>query len=86
MKDKQFWNNLCVYQEMSILEMMELIDDFREEAKQAGKEMTVLVMDELYNKCNLILLQNSVLHHYTTSKDFPLTSAVTIEINAQNEQ
>jgi hypothetical protein len=86
MKDKQFWNNLCVYQEISILEMMELIDDFREEAKQAGKEMAVLVMDELYNKCNLILLQNSVLHHYTTSKDFHLTSATTIEINAQNEQ
>jgi hypothetical protein len=86
MKDKQFWNNLCVYQEMSILEMMELIDDFREEAKQAGKEMTVLVMDELFNKCNLILLQNSVLHHYTTSKEFHLTSAATIEINAQNEQ
>jgi hypothetical protein len=70
---------------MSILEMMELVDDFREEAKQAGKQMTVLVMDEMFNKCNLILLQNSVLHHYTTSKDFPLTSATTIEINAQNE-
>jgi hypothetical protein len=86
MKDKQFWNNLCVYQEASILELMELINDFREEAKQAGKEMTVLVMDELFNKCNLILLQNSVLHHYTISKEFPLTSAATIEINAQNEQ
>jgi hypothetical protein len=48
--------------------------------------MAVLVMDEMYNKCNLVLLQNSVLHHYTTSKDFPLTSAVTIEINALNEQ
>ncbi len=86
MKDKQFWKNLCVYQESSILEMMELIDDFREEAKQAGKEMTVLVMDELQNKCNLILLQNSVLHHYTTSKEFQVTSPATIEINAQNEQ
>lgn len=86
MKDKKFWKNLCVYQEMSILEMMELIDDFREEARQAKKEMTVLIMDELYNKCNLIFLQNSVLHHYTISKEFHLTSPTTIEINAQNEQ
>jgi len=86
MKDKQFWNNLCVYQEVSILELMELIDDFREEARQAGRKMSVVVMDELYNKCNLILLQNSVLHHYSKSEDFSLTSAAALESNALTEQ
>jgi hypothetical protein len=86
MKEKKFWNRLCEYQEMTILEMMELIADFREEAKQAGKKMSVLIMDELYNKCNLILLQNSVLHHYSISKDFHLTSFTTMEMNAHTKQ
>jgi len=83
MKEKKFWNRLCEYQEMTILEMMELIADFREEAKQAGKKMSVLIMDELYNKCNL---QNSVLHHYSISKDFHLTSFTTMEMNAHTKQ
>ena len=83
---KRFWNRLCDYQEITILEMMELIADFREEAKHAGKKMSVLIMNELYNKCNLILLQNSVLHHYTTSKDFLLTSTNTLETNADIKQ
>jgi hypothetical protein len=82
MKEKPLWNKMCLYQEMTILELLELIDDFREEARQAGKKMSVLVMNELYNKCNLILLQNSVLHHYSTSKDFHPTSATTLETNA----
>jgi hypothetical protein len=86
MKEKKFWNRLCEYQEITILEMMELIADFREEAKQAGKKMSVLIMDELYNKCNLILLQNSVLHHYSISKDFHITSPTTIEMNAHIKQ
>lgn len=86
MKEKKFWNRLCEYQEITILEMMELIVDFREEAKQAGKKMSVLIMDELYNKCNLILLQNSVLHHYSISKDFHLTSFTTMEMNAHTKQ
>ncbi len=86
MKDERYWNNLCVYQEITILELMELIDDFREEARQAGKRMSVVVMDELYNKCNLILLQNSVLHHYSTTVDFNLTSAAALESNALNDQ
>jgi hypothetical protein len=86
MKEKKFWNRLCEYQEITILEMMELIVDFREEAKQAGKKMSVLIMDELYNKCNLILLQNSVLHHYSISKDFHLTSSTTMEMNAHTKQ
>ncbi|HVN71242.1 MAG TPA: hypothetical protein VMU10_04395 [Desulfomonilia bacterium] len=83
---QQYWKRLCDYQEIAILEMMELIADFREEAKQAGKKMSVLIMNELYNKCNLILLQNSVLHHYTTSKDFLLTSTSTLETNAEIKQ
>ena len=86
MKEKKFWNRLCEYQEITILEMMELIADFREEAKQAGKKMSVLIMDDLYNKCNLILLQNSVLHYYSISKDFHLTSPTTIEMNAHIKQ
>ncbi len=86
MKEKKFWDRLCEYQEITILEMMELIADFREEAKQAGKKMSVLIMDELYNKCNLILLQNSVLHYYSISKDFHLTSPTTMEMNAQIKQ
>jgi len=86
MKEKKFWNRLCEYQEITILEMMELIADFREEAKQAGKKMSVLIMDDLYNKCNLILLQNSVPHYYSISKDFHLTSPTTIEMNAHIKQ
>lgn len=86
MKDRQYWNNLCIYQENTILELMELIDDFREEARQAGKKMSVVVMDELYNKCNLILLQNSVLHHYSTSDEFKATSVEALESNALNDQ
>jgi hypothetical protein len=75
MREKPLWNKMCLYQD----------EDFREESRQAGKKMSVLVMNELYNKCNLILLQNSVLHHYSTSKDFHPTSATTLETNAMNK-
>jgi hypothetical protein len=86
MIEKNYWNRICLHQEISIIEMMELIADFREEAKLAGKEMSVQIMDELYAKCNSALLYNTILSVYSESRHFLPTSAPSIERSSEIQQ